>query len=116
MKTRQILALMLTVVVLALTLAGCARERELVTIWSSDTLRIEREGRTLHVHDLAGCSCYTLGITHIKRTPESTQEVQTARSLVDTATVTIEAAHKLIIVTDKASGETIYIRRGAFHR
>lgn len=111
MKTKRTIAMVLAVVVLALTLAGCARRREPVTIWSSDTLRIEREGCTFRIHDLAGGGSYTLGITHIKRTPGITQEVQTARSLVDTETITIETAHKLIIVTDKASGKTLYIRR-----
>lgn len=115
MKTRQIIALMLVVVVLALTLAGCARRHEPVTIWNSETLRIKREGRMLYVHDLAGGSCYTLGITRSRQAQEIPRKVQTARSLVDTETVCIETARKLVIVTVKTTGATLFIQRGVFH-
>lgn len=92
-----------------LVLAGCAKET--VTLYDTETLRIEREGRELLVHDLAGAHDYTLTTKRVRKTPENSQEVQTARSLVDTETISIETARKLVIVTDKTAQETLYIQR-----
>lgn len=111
MQNRIKTALALILALLVLVLAGCANSKETVTLYDTETLRIEREGRELLVHDLAGAHDYTLTTQRVKKTPENSQEVQTARSLVDTETITIETARKLVIVTDKTAQETLYIQR-----
>ena len=107
-RIKTTLALILA---LALVLAGCANSKETVTLYDTETLRIEREGRGLLVHDLAGAHDYTLTTQRVKKTPENSQEVQTARPLVNTETISIETARKLVIVTDKTAEKTLYIQR-----
>lgn len=109
MQNRIKTTLALILALLVLVLAGCAKET--VTLYDTETLRIEREGRELLVHDLAGAHDYTLTTKRVRKTPENSQEVQTARSLVDTETISIETARKLVIVTDKTAQETLYIQR-----
>lgn len=109
MQNRIKTTLALILALLVLVLAGCAEET--VTLYDTETLRIEREGRELLVHDLAGAHDYTLTTQRVRKTPENSREVQTARPLVDTETITIETARKLVIVTDKTAQETLYIQR-----
>lgn len=106
-KRQRTLALILTLAVV-LMLAGCTRQQEPVTIWSSDTLVIDRQGKTLYVRDLTGGTTYTLGTKRVRKTG---QEAQEAKSLVNTDTIRIETARRMVIVTDKAAGKTVYIQR-----
>lgn len=106
-KRQRTLALILTLAVV-LMMAGCTQRREPVTIWSSDTLVIDREGKTLHVRDLTGGTTYTLGTKRVRKTG---QEAQEAKSLVNTATIRIETARRVVIVTDKTAGKIIYLQR-----
>lgn len=106
-KRQRTLALILTLAVV-LMLAGCTRQQEPVTIWSSDTLVIDRQGKTLYVRDLTGGTTYTLGTKRVRKTG---QEAQEAKSLVDTATIRIETARRMVIVTDKTAGKTVYVQR-----
>lgn len=106
-KRQRTLALILTLAVV-LMLAGCTRQQEPVTIWNTDTLVIDREGKTLYVRDLTGGTTYTLGTKRVRKTQ---QEAQEAKSLVNTDTIRIETARRVVIVTDKTAGQTVYIQR-----
>ncbi len=108
MQKRQRTLALIVVLAVVLMLAGCTRQQEPVTIWSSDTLVIDREGKMLHVHDLTGGTTYTLGTKRVRKTQ---QEAQEAKSLVNTDTIRIETARRVVIVTDKTAGQTVYIQR-----
>jgi len=94
-----------------LTLAGCTRQQEPATIWDTPTLQIKQQGRELYLYDLAGGSSYTITSKRVKKTPESREPVQTAKTLIDTDTLQVEAVKGLVIVTDRTAGKVLYIQR-----
>ena len=108
MQKRQRTLALIVALAVVLMLAGCTQHREPVTIWSSDTLVIDRQGKTLYVRDLTGGTTYTLGTKRVRKTG---QEAQEAKSLVNTDTIRIETARRVVIVTDKTAGQTVYIQR-----
>lgn len=94
-----------------LTLAGCSKQREPVTIYDSETLQIKQQGRELYLYDLAGGGSYTVTSKRVKKTPKSREPVQTAKTLIDTGTLQVEAVKGLVIVTDRTAGKVLYIQR-----
>lgn len=96
------------ILALILALAGCASTHKV--LHDTDTLRVERDGRSLVVYDLAGDATYTLATKRVRKT-EAPQE---PRSLVDTDTITITAQPGLTVITDKTAGTVVQI--GGRHR
>lgn len=97
------------IMALLLILAGCSKQQDPVTIWDTPTLRIEQQGRELCLYDLAGGNSYTITRKRVRKTAASNQPVQAARVLVDTATLQVEAVKTLVIVTDRNTGDVLYI-------
>lgn len=85
-------------------LAGCTSHK---VLHDTDTLRVERDGRSLVVYDLAGDATYTLATKRVRKT-ETAQE---PRSLVETDTLTITAQPGLTTITDKTAGTIVQIGR-----
>ena len=81
----------------------------LLTLYSTNALTIERAGRETYIRDLAGNAEYTF-TTHRTRTKKGTAEaVRKASTSTHTETIDIKTVHGLIIVTT-AEGETLYIK------
>ena len=90
------------ILALILALAGCASTHKV--LHDTDTLRVERDGRSLVVYDLAGDATYTLATKRVRKT-------EVPRSLVDTDTITITAQPGLTVITDKTAGTVVSIGR-----
>lgn len=111
MQTMKKAIIPVLIMALLLSLAGCSKQREPVTIYDSETLQIKQQGRELYLYDLAGGSSYTIKRQRMKKTPESREPVQTAKTLIDTDTLQVEAVKGLVIVTDRTAGKVLYIQR-----
>ena len=108
MKTKAA-AVLLALVMAVFALTGCTNSKgDILTLYDANGLKIEREGVQTRIYDLEGDAEYIF-TTH--RVRKSTAEpVKEAQTTADTDTITIQTVHGLIIVTSKATGETIYIK------
>lgn len=106
MNSRKILAALISVFLLAATVAGCAAAP--ATVYESDSLRIITAGRNTTIKDLATGKEYHYAEKRVKKsgTGSAAQEAQTN---TDTATITIQTAGRCIIVTEKQTGKTIVL-------
>jgi len=81
------------------------------TVWiDTGSLRVEAEGQEIRVYDLTGGQTFTFTLhkTRVKKT--DVQHVCEATTTATTATIEIKKAHNLIIVTDRTTGQTYYIK------
>lgn len=93
------------------SLTGCAKTGgKVVTLYSTEALKIEREGAETRIFDLAGKAEYTFTSRRVKATNGAAANIGVAKTTADTDTVTIQTVHGLIIVTVKSTGKTLYIR------
>ena len=118
------------VVLIALSLTGCTGDRvaqtgaesptqgvestqEIITLFDTNTIRIELEGKETRVFDLAGNQEYSFTTKRIIRTEPLSLEKMQARALgrisADTDTIKITLSGGLIVVEDKTAHETYYI-------
>ncbi len=121
MKKSKAAAVILALMFVGLFLTGCTAtqqpqkegepaESATVTIYETDTLKIESEGAKTRIYDLKGNAVYTF-TAHKQRVPAaSAAQIVEAKTTTDTETVKIQTAYNLIIVTEKATGKTLYIR------
>ena len=102
-------AVLLALVLAVFTLTGCTKhEADISTLYSSNALKIERQGAETRIYDLEGDTVYTFTSHRVKK--GAAEPVQAAQTTADTGTVTIQTVHGLIIVTDKATGSTLYVK------
>lgn len=109
-KRAAVLIIALVMAVFALT--GCTNSKgEVLTLYDANGLKIEREGAETRIYDLEGNADYTFTShrVHVKR-GNAAQYVQAAQTTTDTDTITIQTVHGLIIVTEKTTGTTLYIK------
>lgn len=104
MKFTKIFTLFLAALIIVGALTGCTSHK---VLHDTDTLRVERDGRSLVVYDLAGDATYTLATKRVRKTEEPTEP----RNLVDTETITITAQPGLTTITDKTAGTVVSIGR-----
>lgn len=88
MKIAKIITLFLAALIIMGALAGCTSHK---VLHDTDTLRVERDGRSLVVYDLAGDATYTLATKRVRKTEEP-------RSLVDTDTITITTTRDKVLM------------------
>lgn len=67
MKIAKIITLFLAALIIMGALAGCTSHK---VLHDTDTLRVERDGRSLVVYDLAGDATYTLATKRVRKTEE----------------------------------------------
>ena len=104
---------------LALTMAvfaliGCTKTAPAVnTIYESNALKIDQQGAETRIYDLEGDAEYTF-TTYRRRvlrgTAGTAAQVTEGKTTADTDTIKIQTAHGLIIVTEKTSGTTLYVK------
>ena len=104
MKFTKIFTLFLATILLVGCLAGCTSHK---VLHDTDTLRVERDGSSLVVCDLAGEATYTLATKRVRKT-DTPQE---PRNLVETDTLIITAQPNLTTITDKTAGTVVKIER-----
>ena len=99
------ITLFLALIIILGALSGCTSTHKV--LHDTDTLRVERDGRSLVVYDLAGDATYTLATKRVLKS-EAQHE---PRNLVDTATITITAEPNVTTILDKTAGTTVTITR-----
>ena len=105
----KVTALLLALVMAVLALTGCTKAQQgIYTLYDANGLKIEREGAQTRIYDLEGDAAYTFTAHRVKKS--AAEPVKEAQTTTDTDTITIQTVHGLIIVTSKATGETIYIK------
>lgn len=113
MRTKTVYRLAAFIVSLALAavfLVGCTSTRQdAVTLYETDTLKIERQGAETRIYDIVGDSEYTFTAHRTRVKKDAAQAVQEDRISTVTDTITISTVHNIIIVTT-ADGKTLYIR------
>lgn len=102
---------LLVLVMAVFALTGCTQAQQgTVTLYDTDTVKIEREGAQTRIYDLEGGADYSF-TAHKVRTPKGqVKYVSGATVAADTDTIEIKTVYGIIIVTDKTTGETLYIR------
>lgn len=117
-------ALLLAVVMAVLTLTGCTAPQSsaeahqsdettrqgVIILYDTDGLKIEREGAETRIYDLEGDAEYTFTTRRVKRATGAAAYISEGKTATDTETLTIKTVYGLIIVTEKATGKTLYIR------
>lgn len=104
-------AVLLALVMALFALTGCTKTAPaVITLYDTETLYIEREGAETRVCDRVGNADYTF-ISHRAKTDGSpAAQIREASTTANTDTVEIKTVYNLIIVTDKTTGTTIYIK------
>lgn len=99
------IAVAVLIAAIVLTLAGC-RSQGRTTLYQSDSITVERQGRTTYILEAATGNTYTFRQTRATKKGEA----RTAATSTNTDTISIETVFNIIIVDVKATGETVYIR------
>lgn len=106
---RKAVAVLLALTMAVFALTGCTKsEADILTLYDANGLKIKREGAQTRIYDLEGDAEYTFTTHRVKK--NTAEPVKAAQTTADTDTITIQTVHGLIIVTSKATGETIYIK------
>lgn len=106
---RKAAAVLLALVMALFALTGCTNDAgKVFTLYDGNGLKIEREGVETRIYDLEGEAEYTFTSHRVKKS--AAEPVKEAQTTTDTDTIKIQTVHGLIIVTSKATGETIYIK------
>lgn len=98
----------IALVMAVLALTGCAEQK--YTMYDTETLYVEREGAQTRVYDRVGGAAYTFTSHRVKKDKGTAAQVSEATTTADTSTIKIQTIYGLIIVTDKTTRETLYIR------
>lgn len=113
MRTKTVYRLAAFIVSLAMAavfLVGCTdAQQDAVTVYETDTLKIERQGAETRIYDLVGDSEYTFTTHRTRVKKDAAQDAQEARISTATDTITISTVYNIIIVTT-ADGKTLYVR------
>ena len=105
----KVTALLLALIMAVFALTGCTKAQQgIYTLYDANGLKIEREGAQTRIYDLEGDAEYTFTAHRVRKS--TAEPVKEAQTTADTDTITIQTVHGLIIVTSKATGETIYIK------
>ena len=108
---RKTTALLLALVMAVFALTGCTKnEADILTLYESNGLKIEREGAQTRIYDLEGGADYTFTSHRVRAAKGTAAQISEAKTTADTDTVTIKTVYGLIIVTEKATGTTLYIK------
>lgn len=96
-------------VLLVLTLTGCSKPAQTITLYQSSSAKVERTGASTIVKDLITNEEYTF-TSHRSHTKGTETYYSTATLAEDTETLKLETVYNLIILEDKQQGATYYIR------
>ena len=105
-------AVLLVLIVALFALIGCEKDADaILTIHDTKALKIEKQGAETRIYDREGGADYTI-TSHRQRIrkDDAAAHAQEAQTAADTDTVKIQTVYGVIIVTEKGTGETLYIR------
>ena len=104
-------AFIIALVMAVFTLTGCTDQTPAATtLYDSETLYIERQGAETRVYDRVGGADYTFTSHRVKAGQGTAAQIREATTTADTDTIQLKTVYNLIIVTDKTTGTTLYIK------
>ena len=104
-------AFIIALVMAVFALTGCTESKPAaITLYDTETLYIEREGAETRVYDRVGGADYTFTSHRVKASTGTAAQIREATTGADTDTIQIKTVYNLIIVTDKTTGTTLYIK------
>ena len=108
---RKAIAFILALVMAVFALTGCTKTQQgTITLYDGNGLKIEREGLETRTYDLKGKAEYTFTSHRVRAAQGTAAQISEAKTTADTDTIKIQTVHGLIIVTEKATGKTLYIK------
>ena len=104
-------AVILALVMAVFALTGCTdRTPATITLYDTESLYIERQGAETRVYDRVGGADYTFTSHRVRAAQGTAAQIREATTTADTDTIEIKTVYGLIIVTEKATGTTLYIQ------
>ena len=104
-------AVLLALVMAVFSFTGCTQTAPAAnTLYDTETLYIERQGAETMVYDRVGNADYTFTSHRVKTDGSQAAQIREASTTANTDTVEIKTVYNLIIVTDKTTGTTLYIK------
>ena len=104
-------AVLLALAMALFALTGCTdRTPAAITLYDTESLYIERQGAETRVYDRVGGADYTFTSHRVRAAKGTTARIREAQTSTDTDTIQIKTVYGLIIVTDKTTGTTLYIK------
>ena len=102
---------LLSLAVLLILATGCSKAEDTnYTIYESDTVIVERSGMQTVVSDITSGSQYVFKTTKSHEKKESVSNYASSTPVCNTDGIELQTVFNLIILTDKANEQTIYIR------
>ena len=99
-------ALFIALIMAIFLLTGC-KETAPATLYDAGNVYIECAGRKTTVYDRAGNAEYIFTLRPVRK---KAARISGTRTTADTDTIKLQTVYGLIIVTDKSTGKTIYIK------
>ena len=110
-RTTKAAAVLLALVMAVFALTGCTKTAPAtITLYDTESLYIERQGAETRVYDRVGGADYTFTSHRVKAGQGTAAQIREASTTASTDTVEIKTVYNLIIVTDKTTGTTLYIK------
>ncbi len=104
-------AVLLALVMAVFALTGCTKTAPAtITLYDTESLYIERQGAETRVYDRIGGADYTFTSHRVKTDGSPAAQIREATTTADTDTIQLKTVYNLIIVTDKTTGTTLYIK------
>ena len=104
-------AVLLALVMAVFALTGCTKTQQgAITLYDTETLYIEREGAETRVYDRVGEADYTFTSHRVKTSGSPAAQISEAKTTTETDTIKLQTVYGVIIVTDKTTGTTLYIK------
>lgn len=104
-------AVILALIMAVFALTGCTESAPAaITLYDTESLYIERQGAETRVYDRVGGADYTFTSHRVRAAKGTAAQIREAQTSTDTDTIQIKTVYGLIIVTDKTTGTTLYIK------
>lgn len=99
------IAAVILLLALLITATGC-RSMERVTIYQDESIAVDRQGRTTYITETKTGNTFSCKQTRTR----STSDARTASTGTNTDTISIKTVFNIVIVDEKDTGQTIYIK------
>jgi hypothetical protein len=104
-------AVLLALVMAVFALTGCTKTAPAaITLYDTETLYIEREGAETRVYDRVGNADYTFTSHRVRAGQGTAAQISEAKTTTETDTIKLQTVYGVIIVTDKTTGTTLYVK------
>jgi len=110
-RTTKAAAVLLALVMAVFALTGCTKTAPAaITLYDTETLYIERQGAETRVYDRVGGGQYTFTSHRVKADQSAAAQISEAKTTAETDKIKLQTVFNFIIITDKTTGSTLYIK------